>query len=198
MTEEHYVQIGRELGFLYQDEETGDKYFSAGNGIEQVELPEFEYILWRQFRKLDTLDEWKTLIHSKTKKISNDDLDRILHKFYSLNLIRQWKFKTTEDPELAGIFVTRNAYAYGEIEGHWVLGNHRENGNNISLNQEQYHLWNAAAGGAPLLQVLDTIITKLSLTEEKALELLTKEGYYLIQLGFWNTEYLPILMEEEA
>lgn len=68
MTGEHYVQIGRELGFLFQDEETGGKYFSAGNGIEQVELPEFEYILWRQFRKLDTLDEWKTLIRSKTKK----------------------------------------------------------------------------------------------------------------------------------
>ncbi|WP_050182264.1 hypothetical protein [Domibacillus robiginosus] len=198
MTGEHYVQIGRALGFLFEEEETGRKFFSVGNGMEQVEITEFEYRLWEELRKVDTLDDWKTLIRSKTKKYPDLDLDAILNKFYAFNLMRQWKFDTVDNPELLGIFITRNAYAYGEIEGYWVVGDHRHVGDNVTLNQEQYMVWNAAAGGAPLLQVLDTIMTKLSLTEEEALALLNKEGYGLIQLGLWNTEYLPFLIEEEA
>lgn len=198
MTGEHYVQIGRALGFLFEEEETGRKFFSVGNGMEQVEITEFEYKLWEELRTVDSLDDWKTLIRSKTKKYPDLDLDAILNKFYALNLMRHWKFDTVEDPELLGIFITRNAYAYGEIEGYWVVGDHRHVGDNVTLNQEQYVVWNAAAGGAPLLQVLDTIMTKLSLTEEGALVLLNKEGYGLVQLGLWNTEYLPFLIEEEA
>lgn len=198
MTGEHYVQIGRALGFLFVEEETGRHFFSVGNGMEQVEITEFEYRLWEELRTFDTLNEWKTFIRSKIKEYSDLDLDEILNKFYTLNLMRQWKFDTVEDPELMGIFVTRNAYAYGEIEGYWAVGDHRHVGDNVTLNQEQYIIWNAAAGGASLLQVLDTIMIKLSLTEEEALVLLNREGYGFVQLGLWNTEYLSFLLEEEA
>lgn len=198
MTREHYVQIGRALGFLLVEEETGRHFFSVGNAMKQVKITEFEYRLWEELRTFDTLDEWKMYIRSKTKGYPGLNLDDILNKFYALNIMRQWKFDTVEDPELAGIFVTRNAYAYGEIKGYWAVGDHRTVGDNMTLNQEQFILWNAAAGGASLLQVLDTIMTRLSLTEEEALVLLNKEGYNFVQLGLWSTEYLPILLEEEA
>lgn len=195
MKEERVVPIGRALGFLIEAE--GQKLFSVGNGIVQVELPEFEYILWNQLSQFDSLVEWKKVIASKVKKYPNINLDTILKKYEMLNLMKQWQFDDTEDPELIGIFVTRNGYAHGEIEGEWVIGDESTK-HNVTLTKEQYMLWNAAAGGATLLQVVDAVMTKLNLNEEEALLLLNRQGYLFVQLGFWNAEYLEFLIQGDA
>lgn len=195
MKDEKVVPIGRALGFLVEAE--GRKLFSVGNGIAQIELPEFEYILWNHLRKFDSLTDWKKVLTAKVKKYPNINLDTILKKYETLNLMKQWQFDHVEDPELIGIYVTRNGYAHGEIEGKWVIGD-QSTTHNVTLTKAQYILWNAAAGGATLLQVVDTVMTKLNLTEEEALFLLNKQGYLFVQLGYWNTEYLDFLIQGDA
>lgn len=187
----NFVPIGRALGCIVNTE--GQNLFSIGNGIAQFELPEFEYILWNHLRQFDSLSEWKQSLAAKVKKFPNINLDTILKKYETLNLMKQWQFDSVEDCDLSSIFVTRNGFAHGEIEGKWVIGD-QSTKHNVTLAKAQYVLWNGAAGGATLLQILDSVMNKLSLSEEEALFLLNKQGYLLVQLGFWNTEYINFLV----
>ncbi|WLR55501.1 hypothetical protein LC048_00285 [Mesobacillus subterraneus] len=189
---ERFVPIGRELG-LY-GEEQGRKFFTVGNGIHQVILSDLEHFIWKHLKNYTSLTDWKTDLSGKlNSKFPKLDFNEVVLKLLALDLMKPWDFKDIQDDDLVGIFVVRNGTVYGNHQGKWKIGDFVKK-DERSLTKEQYTLWNAAAGGTTLLQVVDQVMEKLGLTEEAALQLLTKQGYFLIRKGLWNTEYLGFLV----
>ena len=188
-----YIPLGRGLGeFTTSDNQ---RTFLIANGMKQIELTEFEYIIWQQMSNYETGEKWREAIEKNIPKNKKVNWVKILNKFSIGQIFFSWYFSGIEDPKLVNTYVTRQGYAHGLVEDKWLVSD-KIMTRSIILTKDQFDVWNAGAGHTMFLEVIDNLMNQREISLEKALELLVDNGFTLVQLGLWNLEYIDLESEE--
>lgn len=188
-----FVNLGRGLGEFPM--ENGPRVFLVMNGVMQHQLTPFEYAAWGQVSRFETLEQWESTIQKKIANVKLFNWQRVLKKLTDEQLIAPWEFFTIEEPNLRRLYVTRQGYAHGLVDGKWLMSD-TEATKSIGLTKDQYDVWNAGAGKSPLLEVIDTLMQQRESSLEEAFSLLVNNGLRLVQIGLWNLEYIDSEQKE--
>ena len=186
-----YVHTARDLGRLIDD--TGKTHYYVGNGLFQVELHPIEYVIWKEAARMESVDKWRQIMSEKIKTKTNVSFDRIEKKLLDKKLIHPLQFKNEEDSALVEIFVIRNAFAYGERNGNWVIAPH-DNNEKFKLSEEEYEIWVAASSYKSLLEIVAEIGEKRNYTMQQAIQVISEKARKFIRTELWTAEYIA---EEE-
>ncbi|MED3574196.1 hypothetical protein [Cytobacillus praedii] len=184
-----FVQLGRNLGEF--PKVSNRRVFLVMNGVKQQQLTPFECAVWGQVSSFKTLEQWESMILDKIAHVKNFNWQRVLKKLIDEQLIICWEFSSVEDPNLVHIYATRQGYAHGLVNGKWLMSDTQVK-QGIVLTKDQFDVWNAAAGKAMLLEVIDTLMKQRGIALEEAFALLVNNGFRLTQIGLWNLEYIDL------
>ncbi|SDD47414.1 hypothetical protein SAMN05428987_4880 [Paenibacillus sp. CF095] len=182
-----YLRVGRGLGEFPADNKS--KMFVVANGFQEFELSQFEYTVWEQIHRYETLAAWESAILQKVKNIPNFDFSKIVRRLIERNLIMPWSFSDMQDKNLINLQVTRYGYAHGLINEEYLIGDSNAN-KTFVFTKDQYDVWNAAAGKVMLLEVIDTLMDQRGINFETAISLFNIHGLKLYKLTLWGLEYV--------
>lgn len=184
-----FVQLGRGLGeFSTVDNK---KIFVVSNGFNQEELSQFEYVIWGQVSGFPSLVAWENSVLKNIGNVRGFNLEKIVKRLREINLIHPWAFSGIEDSSMVAIHATRQGYAHGAVKGKWLISDSQTK-KSLNLTKEAYDVWNAAAGRAMLLEVIDRLMEQRQTSVDEAFGLVVNNGFKLTQLGLWNLEYIDI------
>lgn len=184
-----FVQLGRGLGEFPTNEQR--TVFIVANGLKQEQLTPFEYVIWGQVSRFQTLAQWEAAIQQKIANVKNLNWPKVLQKLVDTPLIHPWSFSGIQDPGLLAIHATRQGYAHGFINEKWLISDTAAR-KSIALTKDQFDVWNAAAGKAMLLEVIDTLMEQREISVDEAFGLVVNNGFQLVQLSLWNLEYMDL------
>ncbi|GMK41939.1 hypothetical protein PCCS19_49980 [Paenibacillus sp. CCS19] len=188
--DQSYVRVGRGLGEFPSNGSV--KVFVVSNGFDEFELNGFEYTIWGQMHRFETLNSWMTAITEKMSKQSKVDLPKIVLRMIDKRLIMPWSFSGIEDRNLITLQVSRFGYAHGFANQKWLISDSRAQ-KSYELTKDQYDVWNAAAGRVMLLEVVDSLMDQRGISLDEAYALLLKHGIELHKLSLWGFEYVDAI-----
>lgn len=183
-----YVQTARDLGQFIDDQEK--KYYYVGNGLHQEELHLIEYAIWKEAARMESVDKWRKSMSERIKTKTKVPFEKIEKKLLAKKLLHPLRFKDEDDPALVEIYVIRNAFAYGEREGNWVVAPH-DNNTKFKLTEEDYEIWVAASSYKSLLEIVAEIGEKRNYTVQQAIDVVSEKARNFIRTQLWSAEYIP-------
>lgn len=184
-----YVSVGRGLGEFPSDGSA--KLFVVANGLQELSLTQFEYTVWGQLHRFYTLADWETAILQKLKNSPNFNYHKVLQGMLDRHLLKPWSFSSIQDQNLISLHATRYGYAYGMTNQKWLISDSNAQ-KSYELTQDQYDVWNAAAGKVMLLEVVDTLMDQRNIELDEAFDLLVKHGLDLYRLSLWGLDYVDV------
>lgn len=190
---EIYVHTARDMGVV--ENSKGRKRYVIGHGLEQYHFTQLEWLVWKYVSTMSSIEQWREDMRAKIENKTKKTIEQIEETFLNTNVIIPWEFTDIDDPQLLNIYVTRNGYAYGAIQGSWwiAMPDFKEK---FTLSEENYRIWVGASGQKLLVDIMEDLVEQYHYTEEQAFEAVIRKAKDFIRIGLWTAEYLDL--EEEA